>query len=68
MKLKYKVTVLGGYSGKVAVKHFDSKQKMLNYISKVIKHASEIEIGNIERIESRWGSLTYEDWSKVNWA
>lgn len=68
MKNKYIVTVLGGYSGKVAERCFDTKPKMIKYVSKVIKYASEVEIGNLKRLESRWGILDQKDWSKVDWA
>jgi len=41
---KYRVVVLIGYSGKVAEKYFDTKPKMLKYVSKVLTRASEVSI------------------------
>jgi len=70
MKNKYRVVVLGGYSGKVAERYFDTKQKMLKYVSKVITHASEVKITSLEEERIRWGELggEQEEYSKVDWA
>lgn len=66
---KYRVTVLGGYSGKVATRYFETKQKMLNYVSKVIRYASEVTVDNLKKEESRWGKGGDRvEHSRVDWA
>jgi len=65
----YEVVVLGGYSGKVATRYFDSKPKMLSYVSKVTKNASELRISNLKQLESRFGPPgEQKDHSRVDWA
>ena len=67
---KYRVVVLGGYLGKVAERYFDTKPKMIKYVSKVITHASEVKITDLKDEACRWGKLTgeQESYSKVDWA
>ena len=70
MTNKYRVTVLVGYSGKVAERYFDTKPKMMKYVLKVIKNASEVKITDLADESMRWGKLTgeQESYSKVDWA
>jgi ABC-type transport system involved in cytochrome bd biosynthesis fused ATPase/permease subunit len=69
MESKYRVVVLAGYSGRVAVRYFGSKQQVANYVKKVISHASELEIQNVRRLESRFGSAgPPNEYSSVDWA
>lgn len=68
MKNKYRVTVLGGYSGKVATRYFDTKPKMMKYVSKVLKYASEVTIDDLSKEESRWGVGDQNEHSSVDWA
>ena len=68
---KYRVIVLGGYSGKVAERYFDTKPKMLKYVSRVITHASEVNIIDLKEEELRWGPSAMgeqDGYSKVDWA
>lgn len=68
---RYRVVVLAGYSGKVAVRYFETKPKMLKYVSRVLKNASEVKINDLKDEEMRWGAASMreqEDYSKVDWA
>jgi len=68
MTNKYRVTVLVGYSGKVAERYFDTKPKMIKYVSKVVTHASEVTIDDLAKEESRWGVGDQNEYSRVDWA
>lgn len=70
MKNKYRVVVLGGYLGKVAERYFDTKPKMIKYVSTVIEYASEVNIISLEEEKRRWGNVgvVQEGYSKVDWA
>ena len=66
MTNKYRVTVLIGYSGKVAERYFNTKSKMLKYVSKVVTHASEVSI--ISRKKKDIDRISQKSYSKVDWA